>query len=255
VATLGGMTGGTEGGVDERAAVLATASAYLISARQTKMYSAAAEVLVPPAPLNLVLPGGNSSSTVQQARDAATLAQLAQTPDVAAGAIRGLHPAITAARLVSITSVVSDPSTNVLTFTVRSASAAFATAAVNAYAHAFATYENAQRVKAINSALASIAQQVAQTKRDAATAGKSQQFTFAQTLAKLASKQEALSTAKAVTLSAPATLSKQATGARQIAPTPSKDALLGLVTPNLKRRFRIDHATLQIERDRCDHGC
>ena|SRR5579883_1718560 len=33
------------------------------------------------------------------------------------------------------------------------------------------------------------------------------------------------------------------------------DALLSSVTPNLKRRFHIDHATLQIERDRCDHGC
>jgi cobalt-zinc-cadmium efflux system protein len=33
------------------------------------------------------------------------------------------------------------------------------------------------------------------------------------------------------------------------------DALLGALTPILKRRFRIDHATLQIERDRCDHGC
>jgi cobalt-zinc-cadmium efflux system protein len=35
----------------------------------------------------------------------------------------------------------------------------------------------------------------------------------------------------------------------------AEDALLGSLTPNLKRRFRIDHATLQIERDRCDHGC
>jgi cobalt-zinc-cadmium efflux system protein len=33
------------------------------------------------------------------------------------------------------------------------------------------------------------------------------------------------------------------------------DALLGSLTPTLKQRFRIDHATLQIERDRCDHGC
>jgi cobalt-zinc-cadmium efflux system protein len=33
------------------------------------------------------------------------------------------------------------------------------------------------------------------------------------------------------------------------------DALLGSLTPNLKQRFRIDHATLQIERDRCVHGC
>ena len=32
-------------------------------------------------------------------------------------------------------------------------------------------------------------------------------------------------------------------------------ALLTSLTPMLKRRFRIDHATLQIERDRCDHGC
>jgi cobalt-zinc-cadmium efflux system protein len=33
------------------------------------------------------------------------------------------------------------------------------------------------------------------------------------------------------------------------------EALLGDLTPTLKKRFRIDHATLQIERDRCDHGC
>lgn len=35
----------------------------------------------------------------------------------------------------------------------------------------------------------------------------------------------------------------------------AEDALLGSLSPNLKRRFRIDHATLQIERNRCDHGC
>lgn len=33
------------------------------------------------------------------------------------------------------------------------------------------------------------------------------------------------------------------------------EALLGSLTPSLKKRFHIDHATLQIERDRCDHGC
>jgi len=35
----------------------------------------------------------------------------------------------------------------------------------------------------------------------------------------------------------------------------AEDALLDSVTPNLKRRFHIHHATLQIERDRCEHGC
>ena len=35
----------------------------------------------------------------------------------------------------------------------------------------------------------------------------------------------------------------------------AEDALLGSLTPFLKKRFRIDHATLQIERDRCEHGC
>ncbi len=35
----------------------------------------------------------------------------------------------------------------------------------------------------------------------------------------------------------------------------AEDALLGALTPGLKKRFRIDHTTLQIERDRCDHGC
>jgi cobalt-zinc-cadmium efflux system protein len=35
----------------------------------------------------------------------------------------------------------------------------------------------------------------------------------------------------------------------------AEDALLNSVTPNLKKRFHIHHATLQIERDRCVHGC
>jgi cobalt-zinc-cadmium efflux system protein len=35
----------------------------------------------------------------------------------------------------------------------------------------------------------------------------------------------------------------------------AEDVLLGSLTPDLKRQFRIDHATLQIERDRCDQGC
>jgi cobalt-zinc-cadmium efflux system protein len=34
-----------------------------------------------------------------------------------------------------------------------------------------------------------------------------------------------------------------------------EEALLDSLTPSLKKRFRIDHATLQIERDRCVHGC
>jgi cobalt-zinc-cadmium efflux system protein len=35
----------------------------------------------------------------------------------------------------------------------------------------------------------------------------------------------------------------------------AEDALLHALTPDLKRRFHIHHATLQIERDRCEHGC
>ena len=35
----------------------------------------------------------------------------------------------------------------------------------------------------------------------------------------------------------------------------AEDSLLDTLTPNLKQRFHIHHATLQIERDRCDHGC
>ncbi len=35
----------------------------------------------------------------------------------------------------------------------------------------------------------------------------------------------------------------------------AEDSLLDSLTPNLKRRFHIQHATLQIERDRCEHGC
>ena len=35
----------------------------------------------------------------------------------------------------------------------------------------------------------------------------------------------------------------------------AEERLLSTLTPNLKQRFHISHATLQIERDRCEHGC
>jgi cobalt-zinc-cadmium efflux system protein len=44
--------------------------------------------------------------------------------------------------------------------------------------------------------------------------------------------------------------------AHLVVPDPgSEGSLLDFVTPDLKRRFHIHHATLQIERDRCDHAC
>jgi cobalt-zinc-cadmium efflux system protein len=44
--------------------------------------------------------------------------------------------------------------------------------------------------------------------------------------------------------------------AHLVVPDPgAEDALLTSLTPDLKRRFQIQHATLQIERDRCAHGC
>jgi cobalt-zinc-cadmium efflux system protein len=44
--------------------------------------------------------------------------------------------------------------------------------------------------------------------------------------------------------------------AHLVVPDPdAEDALLSSLTPDLKRRFHIHHATLQIERDRCEHGC
>jgi len=35
----------------------------------------------------------------------------------------------------------------------------------------------------------------------------------------------------------------------------AEDSLIESLTPKLKNRFKIHHATLQIERDRCAHGC
>ena len=44
--------------------------------------------------------------------------------------------------------------------------------------------------------------------------------------------------------------------AHLVVPEPgAEDTLLNALTPDLKRRFHIHHATLQIERDRCEHGC
>ena len=35
----------------------------------------------------------------------------------------------------------------------------------------------------------------------------------------------------------------------------AEEQLLDRLTPSLKQKFKIQHATLQIERDRCEHGC
>ena len=43
--------------------------------------------------------------------------------------------------------------------------------------------------------------------------------------------------------------------AHLVVPDRADEALIGSMTAILKKRFRIDHATLQIERDRCDQGC
>lgn len=43
--------------------------------------------------------------------------------------------------------------------------------------------------------------------------------------------------------------------AHLVVPDRADEALIGSMTAMLKKRFRIDHATLQIERDRCDQGC
>jgi cobalt-zinc-cadmium efflux system protein len=43
--------------------------------------------------------------------------------------------------------------------------------------------------------------------------------------------------------------------AHLVVPDGSDESLLGYLTPALKKKFRIHHATLQIERGRCDQGC
>ncbi len=126
----------------------------LVASRQAKEYQASATVLLNPDASLLNVAGKSAADT--QARFDAGQAVIASTPDVASLALGAVpnQRGITPDSLLNLTSVSSDPSSNVLTFTVRNHHPAVAVALVNAYVAAYTRYNEATLTRGVRALIA-----------------------------------------------------------------------------------------------------
>ena len=147
-------------------AVIATTAASLVySGRQEKLYSASAQVLLNPDAS--LLNGAGKTAADAQARFDAGQAVVARSPAIAAAALRiaGQPAGITPASLTRGTSVVSDPTSNLLTFRVTSREPKTARALVNAFASAYTRSSVDGVTRRIRAAIATLSQQITATQQ------------------------------------------------------------------------------------------
>ncbi|HZQ64809.1 MAG TPA: Wzz/FepE/Etk N-terminal domain-containing protein [Gaiellaceae bacterium] len=122
--------------------LLAGAGAFLLAIRETPRYQASALVLLSDANVPSILTNtANPNANAQPDRIATTQAQLARVPTVArrALAIAGLDDR-TPEGLIRASSVTADPTSDLLTFTVRDDRSGIAERLATAYAQAYVRY-------------------------------------------------------------------------------------------------------------------
>ena len=123
-------------------ALLAGAGSYLLSTHQTPRYDATSLVLLSNANVpSIVTDTQNPNAGIQPERIAATQAQLARVPLVARQALKIARLRDrTPSQLLAASHVSSDPSSDILSFTVEDDKAALAERLATAYASAYAGY-------------------------------------------------------------------------------------------------------------------
>ena len=143
------------------ALVLTTGSALFFSSRQPKMYRASAQVLLNPD-ASLINTAGRAAADAQARFDVGQ-ARIARVPAVATKAVQlvGGPAGLSGDRLLADSSVSSDPTSNILTFSVSNRDPALATSLVNAYVDAYGTYSGTQLANRITAAIADVNQQIA----------------------------------------------------------------------------------------------
>lgn len=214
------------------AIVATTASAVFFAAHQTKQYSASAQVLLNPD--TSLVNGAGQSAADAQARFDSGQAVIAHTPAVATRAVSlaGGPSGVTANSLLNDSTVSSDPSSNVLTFTVTSGDRAAAKDLVNGYVDAYSSYSADGETQNIRTAIATLNRQLTDLERrvkQTKASGSSAAALYAELKGVINQRthdQEALNSVQA---SGGATVARRASGASQTRPTPGKDAALGVV--------------------------
>ena len=195
--------------------------AYIVSAQQPKVFRATSEVLLIRSDLGTVLTGLPTSNTVTDPeRYARTQAALARVPAVAKLAIKLSKVGEMASwELLGSSDVTPRAATDLLTFGVNHSEPAVAARLATAYAKAFTRYKLKMDTTSLTRARQELQGRLAELRRSGAT--------DTVIYRELARKSQDLRTLEL--LQVPASVVREPRGAGQIAPTPSRNAMLGVV--------------------------
>jgi len=199
------------------AALVAPTVAYVLSAREAKVFRATADVLLTRQDLGSTITGLPTQSTVTDPyRYALTQAKLAEAPAVLdrAREIAGIGETQGFGSDVS-----ASPDTDILTFGINSGDPTVATKLATAFAQAFGAYKLQTDTASLTRARGELQKRIAELRRSGAT--------DTDTYQELVSQEQNLRTL-AVLLDR-ATVIRPAGGAFQIAPAPRRNAILGVM--------------------------
>lgn len=232
--------------------LLVPLAAYVYSSQQPAVYAASSEVLLSRQDLGSVLSGNTNSDVFTDAdRFAQTQAALARVPNVAERAVRRAGVTTTPGELLANSSVAPRGNADLLRFTVEDRDPTVAARLSAAYAQAYTAYRVELDTVALAKARKDLERSIAALRRQGATG--------TELYRDLSGKAQELRTMEL--LQGRAEVVRTATIGAQVAPTPRRNAILGLglglllglaavlLWEALDRRVRDEdeiHRTLQI---------
>jgi capsular exopolysaccharide synthesis family protein len=203
------------------AALIVPVVAYLYSAQQPKVFRASSEVLLNRDELGSVITGLPTANTVSDPeRYARTQAALARVPAVAQLALersgtQGMAPF----ELLDSSEVTPRADTDLLVFAVHHGDHDVAAALATAYAYAFTKYKLQMDTTSLIRARQELQKRLVELRRQGAT--------DTTTYRELVQQSQNLQTLEI--LQVPASVVREARGSGQIAPTPKRNAMLGVM--------------------------
>ncbi len=199
--------------------VIVAAVAYFLSAQQSKLFEASANVLLTRQNVSNIVTGVTSPDFyVTPERFAATQAGLARSPDVVDRAVRRAElQGVTGGGLLARSTVVPRSDADLLRFTVQDSDPKVAATLANAYATAFTTYKADLDTAQLAKAREELQRRIQQLRK--------QGDTGTDTYQELLNSSLQLRTMEL--LQTPNLVVSRATGAAQIAPTPRRNGILG----------------------------
>ena len=202
-------------------ALLVPLAAFFFSARQEKIYQSSAEVYLNKQDIGSALTGiENQALFVDEDRAAETQANLASVPAVATLALKNAGITdLTADDLLAETSVASKGLSDILEFTVTDPDPQRAEKLASAYALAFTQYRGQIDSASIRTARSEVERKLAQLEAD----GKKDSALYES----LAESEQQLATLETLKTSRVSVV-RNAEEAFQVAPTPMRNAILGL---------------------------